>query len=120
MITYDPEVITREQLLDVFFGAVHDASQVGGQGPDSGSRYRSMVLYSDEEQRADALAAIEHYSTNYYTDPIVTEVLPLERFWPAENFHVGYFSNNPDNPYCQMVVSPKLAKVRSKFAHLFE
>lgn len=118
-IDFDPDVITREQLLDVFFGALHDPTQIGGQGPDIGSRYRSMVLYSNEEQRSDALAAIEHYS-GLYSDPIVTEIVPLIRFWPAEDFHIDYFSKNPENPYCQMVVSPKLAKVRSKFGHLYE
>ena len=83
-----------------------------------GPQYRSIILYSDQEQREEALAVIEDYS-DHYTDPIVTEVVPLERFWPAENYHVDYFSNNPMNQYCQMVVSPKLAKVRAKFSHLY-
>ena len=118
MITYDPGAISRRQLFDVFF-CIHDSTQLNRQGNDVGPQYRSIILYSDQEQREEALAVIEDYS-DHYTDPIVTEVVPLERFWPAENYHVDYYSNNPKNPYCQMVVSPKLAKARAKFSHLYE
>ena len=118
MITYDPGVISRRQLFDVFF-CIHDSTQLNRQGNDVGPQYRSIILYSDQEQREEALAVIEDYSA-HYTDPIVTEVVPLERFWPAENYHIDYYSNNPENPYCQMVVSPKLAKARAKFSHLYE
>jgi peptide-methionine (S)-S-oxide reductase len=118
MITYDPGVISRRQLFDVFF-CIHDSTQLNRQGNDVGPQYRSIILYSDQEQREEALAVIEDYS-DHYTDPIVTEVVPLERFWPAENYHIDYYSNNPKNPYCQMVVSPKLAKARAKFSHLYE
>ena len=118
MITYDPGVISRRQLFDVFF-CIHDSTQLNRQGNDVGPQYRSIILYSDQEQREEALAVIEDYS-DHYTDPIVTEVVPLERFWPAENYHIDYYSNNPENPYCQMVVSPKLAKARAKFSHLYE
>jgi len=117
MITYDPGVISRRQLFDVFF-CIHDSTQLNRQGNDVGPQYRSIILYFDQEQREEALAVIEDYS-DHYTDPIVTEVVPLERFWPAETYHVDYFSNNPMNPYCQMVVSPKLAKARAKFSHLY-
>ena len=118
MITYDPGVISRRQLFDVFF-CIHASTQLNRQGNDVGPQYRSIILYSDQEQREEALAVIEDYS-DHYTDPIVTEVVPLERFWPAENYHIDYYSNNPKNPYCQMVVSPKLAKARAKFSHLYE
>ena len=118
MITYDPGAISRRQLFDVFF-CIHDSTQLNRQGNDVGPQYRSIILYSDQEQREEALAVIEDYS-DHYTDPIVTEVVPLERFWPAENYHIDYYSNNPKNPYCQMVVSPKLAKARAKFSHLYE
>jgi len=118
MITYDPEVISRRQLFDVFF-CIHDSTQLNRQGNDVGPQYRSIILYSDQEQREEALAVIEDYS-GHYTNPIVTEVVPLERFWPAENYHIDYYSNNPKNPYCQMVVSPKLAKARAKFSYLYE
>ena len=118
MITYDPGVISRRQLFDVFF-CIHDSTQLNRQGNDVGPQYRSIILYSDQEQREEALAVIEDYS-DHYTDPIVTGVVPLERFGPAENYHIDYYSNNPENPYCQMVVSPKLAKARAKFSHLYE
>ena len=117
MITYDPGVISRRQLFDVFF-CIHDSTQLNRQGNDVGPQYRSIILYSDQEQREEALAVIEDYS-DHYTEPILTEVVPVERFWPAETYHVDYFSNNPMNPYCQMVVSHKLAKVRAKFSHLY-
>jgi peptide-methionine (S)-S-oxide reductase len=83
-----------------------------------GPQYRSIILHSNQEQREEALAVIEEISDDY-TDPIVTEVVPLERFWPAENYHVNYYSNNPNNQYCQIVVSPKLTKVRARFSHLY-
>ena len=118
MITYDPGVISRRQLFDVFF-CNHYSTQHNRQGNHVAPQNMRIILYSDQEQREEALAVIEDYS-DHYTAPIVTEVVPLERFWPAENYHIDYYSNNPENPYCQMVVSPKLAKARAKFSHLYE
>ena len=116
-VAFEPDEIARSTLLEVFF-TCHDPTQLNRQGNDVGPQYRSIVLYADQGQREDALAAIEGLSEAFY-DPIVTEVEPLGEFWVAEDHHHDYFANNPQNPYCRTVVSPKLAKVRAKFSHLY-
>ena len=116
-VAFEPDEIARSTLFEVFF-TCHDPTQLNRQGNDVGPQYRSIVLYADQGQREDALAAIEGLSEAFY-DPIVTEVEPLGEFWVAEDHHHDYFANNPQNPYCRTVVSPKLAKVRAKFSHLY-
>ena len=117
-VTFDPEIISQRILLEVFF-TVHDPTQLNRQGNDIGPQYRSCVFYSDEEQRMDVEHVMEYVQQNY-VDDIVTEISPLGKFWIAENYHHNYFANNPQNPYCQTVVSPKIAKTRAKHAHLYE
>lgn len=118
-VTFDPEVIPRRTLLRVFH-TLFDPTQMNRQGNDIGPQYRSIVLYSEEGQRDDALAAIEEIS-EYYDEPVVTEVVPLDVFWVAENYHHDYFAKNgPTNPYCAAVVAPKIAKARAKHADLYE
>ena len=112
-VTFDPEVIPRMTLLRVFH-TLFDPTQLNRQGNDVGPQYRSIVLYSSEEQKGDALAAIEEVST-YYDDPVVTEVVPLEVFWEAESYHHDYFARNgASNPYCVAVVAPKIAKAMAR------
>jgi peptide-methionine (S)-S-oxide reductase len=113
-IEYDPDVVSYEALLEIFF-ALHDPTTVDRQGPDVGSQYRSAVFYHDDEQRATAEAAIDRLAADY-DDPIVTEVAPLETFYPAEAYHQNYYANNPQQAYCRVQVRPKLEKVRSQFA----
>ena len=118
-VTFDPDVITRMTLLRVFH-TLFDPTQLNRQGNDVGPQYRSIVLYSNEEQREDAEAAIEEVS-KYYESPVVTEVVKLEKFWEAEEYHHDYFARNgASNPYCVAVVAPKIAKVRSLHAELYE
>ena len=118
-VSFDPEIIPRMTLLRVFH-TLFDPTQLNRQGNDVGPQYRSIVLYSNEEQRIDALAVIGEIS-EYYQDPIVTEVVPLKVFWEAESYHHDYFARNKStNPYCVAVVAPKIAKVRSKYAELYE
>ena len=117
-VAFEPEEIARSTLLEVFFPC-HDPTQLNRQGNDVGPQYRSIVLYADQGQREDALAAIEGLSEAFY-DPIVTEVEPLGDFWAAEDYHHDYFANNPQNPYCSAVVAPKIAKTRAKHADLYE
>ena len=117
-VTFDPEIIPQRILLEVFF-TVHDPTQLNRQGNDIGPHYRSCIFYSNEEQRMDVEHVIEYVQQNY-VDDIVTEVSPLDKFWIAENYHHDYFANNPQNPYCQAVVSPKIAKTRAKHAQLYE
>ena len=118
MVTFDPSILDRIALLEVFF-TCHDPTQLNRQGNDIGPHYRSAVFYSDDRQRDDVLSVIDGLK-DAFDDDIVTEVSPLENFYEAEKYHHDYFENNPSNPYCMMVVAPKIAKTRAKHAHLYE
>jgi peptide-methionine (S)-S-oxide reductase len=114
-IKFDPEVLSYHDLLEVFF-TVHDPTQLNRQGNDIGTSYRSAIFYHDETQRETAEQVIaEITAEGVYDKPIVTEVTPFEKFWPAEDYHQEYFANNPNQPYCAGVVAPKVSKFRKKF-----
>jgi len=113
-IEYDPTVVSYAKLLQVFF-SVHDPTQLNRQGPDVGSQYRSIVLYHTDEQRETVTDYIDRLADHYHDD-IVTEVEPLETFYPAEDYHQDYFEKNPQDAYCRMHAAPKVEKVREKFA----
>ena len=114
-ISFDPAQISYRDLLQVFF-TIHDPTTPNRQGNDVGSQYRSIILWHDQAQKAEAEAVIaELEQAGTWGAPIVTEVVGLETFWPAEHYHQDYFANNPDQPYCQMIVAPKVAKVRKLF-----
>mgnify|MGYP002025499007 FL=1 len=117
-VTFDPEIIPRRILLEVFF-TCHDPTQLNRQGNDIGPQYRSVVFYKNEEEKSDVNEVINYLQQNF-VDEIVTEVSPLINFYVAENYHHNYFANNPNNPYCAMVVSPKISKTRAKHASLYE
>lgn len=112
-VTFDPAVISYGELLDVFF-TIHDPTTLNRQGNDVGPQYRSAIFTHSEEQariaRAKLAAAQAHWD-----DPIVTELQPLETFWPAEAYHDNYLARNPQNPYCAVVVAPKVSKARKVF-----
>ncbi|GIW07273.1 MAG: peptide methionine sulfoxide reductase MsrA [Dehalococcoidia bacterium] len=115
-ITYDPAVISFRDLLDVFF-TIHDPTTPNRQGNDIGPQYRSIILYHDDEQKRIAEETIAQLEAEKrWPNPIVTEVVPLTAFYPAEAYHQQYFENNPFQPYCQFVVAPKVAKARKAFA----
>ncbi len=115
-IKFDPEVLSFADLLRVYF-TVHDPTTLNRQGNDIGSSYRSAIFYHTDAQRETAEQIIaEITAEGIYDDPIVTEVTPFDKFWPAENYHQEYFANNPSQPYCAAVVAPKVAKFRQKFA----
>jgi len=111
-LTYDPEVISYEEILEVFF-EIHDPTTKDREGPDVGSQYRSGVYYHDDEQR-DAVESYIDELEAAAEGPIVTEVAPLETFYRAEEKHQDYFEKNPDQPYCQMQIPPKLKKIEEK------
>ncbi|HZI41064.1 MAG TPA: peptide-methionine (S)-S-oxide reductase MsrA [Gemmatimonadaceae bacterium] len=114
-ITFDPMEISYRDLLDVFF-TIHDPTTKDRQGADIGSQYRSIVLtHSDEQARVAREAITEITAEKVWDDPIVTEIVPLTTFYPAEAYHQDYFANNPDQGYCQAVIAPKVAKFRRKF-----
>jgi peptide-methionine (S)-S-oxide reductase len=113
-VTFDPDAITLEEILEVFF-ATHDPTTKNRQGPDVGTQYRSIVLYEDDGQRERVEAFVEAAADDY-DDPIVTEVVPLETFWRAEEYHQDYYAKNPNQPYCMAQIPPKLEKLEAKFA----
>jgi peptide-methionine (S)-S-oxide reductase len=112
-IAFDPQAISYADLLEVFF-AIHDPTTLDRQGNDQGSQYRSAIFYHSPEQLAAAEAAILAEQAGW-SDPIVTELVAAEVFYPAEDYHQNYFSNNTYQPYCQFVVAPKLRKAVEKF-----
>ena len=114
-ITFDPAEISFRDVLEVFF-TIHDPTTPNRQGADVGSQYRSIVLYESEEQRrtaAEVVAALEEAGA--FGAPIVTEIVPLEVFHPAEAYHREYFRRNPEQAYCRMVIAPKVARLRRHF-----
>ncbi len=116
-ITFDPQIISFRDLLQVFF-AVHDPTTPNRQGADVGPQYRSIILYHNQEQKEIAEEVIaELEAAKVWPNPIVTEVVPLQAFYPAEEYHQKYFKRNPQQPYCRVVIAPKLAKLRQKFGH---
>ncbi len=119
-IEFDLNIIQYQDLLNVFF-ATHDPTTLNRQGSDIGEQYRSAIFYTNEKQRDEALAFIKQLDDEgVYGDPIVTEVNFLNKFWPAESYHRRYYDQNQNKPYCQLVISPKIAKLRTKFAPLLK
>lgn len=114
-ITFDPEAISFEDLLYVFW-RVHDPTTLNRQGADVGTQYRSIILYHDEAQRKAAeKSRTETEASGLYGNPIVTEIVPLTVFFEAEGYHQDYFSLNPNQPYCRAVIDPKVRKFRKEF-----
>ena len=115
-ISFDPTEITYEEVLEIFF-AMHDPTTLNRQGNDRGTQYRSTIMYHNESQQQTAQAVIDRLTAdNTFGDPIVTEVVPLPEFYPAEDYHQDYFANNTYQPYCMAVIAPKVLKLRQKYA----
>ena len=114
-ITFDPSQLSYRDLLDVFF-TIHDPTTQDRQGGDVGPQYRSVILtHSDEQARTARETIAEVTAEGIWDDPIVTRIEPLTTFYPAEAYHQDYFANNPNQPYCQVVIAPKVAKFRRKY-----
>ncbi|MBI4548696.1 MAG: peptide-methionine (S)-S-oxide reductase MsrA [Ignavibacteriae bacterium] len=111
-ITYDPAKISYEKLLDVFWEA-HDPTTLNRQGADVGTQYRSAIFYHDEQQKLAAEKSKKEVAKKF-SDLIVTEIQPLTHFYEAENYHQDYYNNNPNAPYCRLVIKPKLDKLKLK------
>ncbi len=115
-VTYDPTVISARTVLEVFF-TLHDPTTLNRQGNDIGTQYRSAIFYHTDAQRDTAEALIaELEASGVLSDPIVTEVKAFETFYAAEDYHQRYYEGNARQPYCQVVIAPKLAKLRKRFA----
>ena len=119
-VTYDPAIVSFRDVLRVFF-AIHDPTTKDRQGADIGPQYRSIILTHDPAQEAAAREVIaELTAAQLWDGPIVTEIVPLTQFWPAEPEHHNYFARNPWSGYCQAVVAPKVAKFRKSFSDLLK
>ncbi|MBN2244097.1 MAG: peptide-methionine (S)-S-oxide reductase MsrA [Acidobacteria bacterium] len=114
-ITFDPGVISYQELLEVFW-KTHDPTTRNRQGNDIGTQYRSVIFYHDLQQKDLAESCRDKLEAERAWDrPLVTEIVPLEKFWPAESYHQDYFRNNPSNTYCSLVVAPKIEKFKKVF-----
>ena len=114
-VAFDPDVIALDDLLGIFF-ATHDPTTLNRQGADRGTQYRSGVYFETPEQEEAAERVVEDLTAKGVFDgPIVTEIVPLDVFYPAEEYHQDYFANNPTQPYCSAVIAPKVGKLRSRY-----
>jgi len=120
MITYDPSKISYGQLLKIFFLVAHDPTELNRQGPDVGAQYRSIIFYVNDEQKKTARNYIAELNrSKALANPIVTEVLPLKQFYPAEEYHQNFLERNPDHPYIVYNDLPKLDELRKQFPSLY-
>ncbi len=113
-VTFDTEKIECKDVLDIFW-VLHDPTTLNRQGNDQGTEYRSIILYGDDEQKTVALAS-KAEAQKVWNDPIVTEIQPLKQFYEAEEEHHNYYLKHPESAYCQVIINPKLEKLRAKFA----
>lgn len=114
-VTFDPNVISFRELLQVFF-TIHDPTTFNRQGADVGTQYRSVIFYHDLDQKQIAEKVIKDVeATKVWDGPIVTQVVPFENFYIAEDYHQNYFKQNPNQPYCRIVIAPKVAKLRKYY-----
>ncbi len=120
-ITYDPSQVSYAQLLRVFFSVAHDPTELNRQGPDTGPQYRSAIFYADAEQQRTALAYIAQLNqAKAFRAPIVTQVVPLRGFYPAEEYHQNFLARHPDHPYIVYNDLPKLRALQEQFASLYK
>ncbi|WP_144393626.1 peptide-methionine (S)-S-oxide reductase MsrA [Pleionea sediminis] len=113
LIEFDESVISVESLLEIFF-TIHDPTTLNRQGNDIGTQYRSAIYFSDSEYQ-NVIESFIREKSDDFESPIVTEVKPLDKFWPAESYHMDYYNNNVNQPYCQIVVGSKVAKLKQYF-----
>jgi peptide-methionine (S)-S-oxide reductase len=118
-IYYDPEIVSFETLVDVFFGS-HDPTTLNRQGPDAGPQYRSIAFYQNASEKKIIEDKIAALNANTYEGKIVTQVLPFQKFWIAEGYHQNYERLNPDNPYIRNVSVPRLKRFQAKFPELLK
>ncbi len=121
-VRFNPAQVSYEQLLQVFFSVAHDPTQLNRQGPDTGSQYRSAIFYADAEQQKAALAHIGRLNAakKWYSGTVVTQVVPLKQFYPAEGYHQNYLALHPDQPYIVFNDLPKLKALRQQYPALYQ
>jgi peptide-methionine (S)-S-oxide reductase len=114
-VRFDPSKISYREILEIFF-SIHDPTTLNRQGADVGTQYRSAIFYHSEQQKAIAEELIARLDTAHlWENPVVTQIVPLRTFYPAEDYHQGYFAKHPEQGYCQAVISPKLNKFRQEW-----
>jgi len=114
-ITFTPKEISFKDILEIFF-SVHDPTTPNRQGADVGPQYRSIILYHNQDQKRIAERVVQELeAANVWRAPIVTEIVPFKVFYEAEDYHQGYFEKNPEQPYCRVVIEPKVTKFRKKY-----
>ncbi len=118
-VDFDPAVLSLETILEIFW-TLHDPTTLNRQGNDAGTQYRSIILFNSAKQEELVRESIEQTAKKLWGDKITTEVVPLEKFYPAEDYHQDYFNKNPEQGYCQVIINPKLAKLTKKFAQLLK
>lgn len=119
-VEYDPKKVSFRDLMTIFFGT-HDATQLNRQGNDIGTQYRSIILYTTQDQEKQAEDFIKELNASSDEgDPVVTEVAPLTKFFPAEDYHQNYYAQNSQQSYCQIIIAPKLQEVQQKFANFLK
>ncbi len=114
-VTFNPRVVTYREILEIFY-VMHDPTTLNRQGHDVGDEYRSIILYGDEEQKKIAEDVTTTFAAPLWADPIVTQIIPLEKFWPADEYMQDFYNKNPQVGYCQVIIEPKIQKLRQKFA----
>lgn len=120
LVEYDPEKIPFDKILEVFFDS-HDPTSLNRQGNDVGTQYRSILLYTDSEQEKIATAYVKKLvDSKKYSKPIVTEIKPLDIFYPAEKYHKDYYAKHPNETYSNLVIKPKIEKIKEKYRELSE
>ena len=120
-VRFDPEKVSYQQLLEVFFGVAHDPTQLNRQGPDTGSQYRSAIFYTSAEQQKIAQGYIQKLtSARIFSNPIVTQVVPLLQFYPAEDYHQNFLALHPNKPYIVINDMPKVEHLRKQFPALYQ
>jgi peptide-methionine (S)-S-oxide reductase len=120
-VRFDPAIISYQQLLQVFFSVAHDPTQLNRQGPDEGSQYRSAIFYTNAEQQKSALDYIQKLTAvRTYSAPIVTQVVALQQFYPAEDYHQNYLALHPFQPYIVFNDKPKVEQLRKQFPALYQ
>lgn len=120
-VRFDPAQVSYQQLLEVFFSVAHDPTQLNRQGPDTGSQYRSAIFYTSAEQQKIAQSYIQKLTAvRTFSDPIVTQVVPLQQFYPAEDYHQNFLALHPNKPYIVINDLPKVEQLRRKFQALYQ
>jgi peptide-methionine (S)-S-oxide reductase len=120
-VRFDPAKVSYQQLLQVFFSVAHDPTELNRQGPDVGSQYRSAIFYTSAEQQKIAQGYIQQLTAaRTFSAPIVTQVVPLQQFYPAEDYHQNFLALHPNKPYIVMYDQPKLEQLRKQFPALFQ